>query len=82
MHFWFALLSVIGFVLAAFAHAAGWMALGLTVGFVFAILAVFAFVGSRIGNGARLESISDVELETLRRSLQPLRSDSEQTPPR
>lgn len=73
MHWLFGLISLVAFVGAFLSHSAGWMALGLLVGVLAAIAAVFALAGARIDAGSRQEQISDTELELLRASMRPQR---------
>ncbi|HET8900041.1 MAG TPA: hypothetical protein VFN09_14835 [Rhodanobacteraceae bacterium] len=68
--FWlFAVFSLCGFLIALLSHSPGWMGLGLALGFVFALVAVIALAGSRIGDSSRQEMLSDAELEHLRASI-------------
>lgn len=69
MQWLFSLVAVAAFAMLFMTHSAGWMALELVVGLVAATAAVFAFASARIGDSARQESLSDAEMEALRKAV-------------
>jgi hypothetical protein len=79
------LLAVSGFALAFATHSPGLMGLGLTLGFVFVLIAFFAFAAERVSANARPDSalLTDKDIAALRANLRksPGTSSAQRPPP-
>lgn len=70
MRWLFALIAVIGYIVVWRGDAPGMRWLGLAIGVIFSIVAALAFAQFRINGSARDESLTDAQMESLKKSLQ------------
>ncbi|HEX7324852.1 MAG TPA: hypothetical protein VF292_05820 [Rhodanobacteraceae bacterium] len=61
-----ALAALIAFLLAFASHSAGWMAVGILVGFVCGIGAALVFIDRHVRASARPEHMTESEVQALR----------------
>lgn len=77
-----ALVSLAAFMLAFASHSAGWMGLGIFVGFVAAIAAALVFIDRHVRASSRPEHMTEREVEALRNSVRnPAGSSRQASPP-
>lgn len=69
MRWLFALIAVFGYIVVWRGGSPGVQWLGLGIGVIFSILAVLAFAQFRINGSARDESLTDAQMESLKKSL-------------
>ncbi|MDN5924158.1 MAG: hypothetical protein L0H70_04075 [Xanthomonadales bacterium] len=79
MRWLFALIAVFGYIALWQAPTPGLRWLGLGIGIIFSILAVLAFAQVRINGSAREESLSDAQMDLLKRSMHPPKSQARPT---
>lgn len=69
MRWLFAVIAVFGYVVLWHAGSPGVKWLGLAIGVIFSITAVLAFAQFRINGSARDETLTDAQIESLRKSM-------------
>lgn len=78
--FWgLAIAALLAFMLAFTSHSAGWMGLGIAVGFVCAIAAALVFIDRHMRASSRPEHMTDREVAALRNTM---RGKDDDAPPR
>jgi hypothetical protein len=76
-----ALVALIAFMLAFISHSAGWMGLGLLIGFIAAIAAALVFIDRHVRASSRPEHMTDREIEALRSTVRKSGESPRQLPP-
>lgn len=69
MRWLFALIALAGYVAVWQVGSAGWRWLGLGIGVIFSIVAVLTFAQVRINGSAREETLTQAQMEALKKSL-------------
>jgi hypothetical protein len=76
-----ALVSLMAFLLAFASHSAGWMGLGIFVGFVCGIAAALVFIDRHVRASSRPEHMTEREVAALRGTVRKPEDSPRQLPP-
>lgn len=76
-----ALVALLAFILAFASHSAGWMGLGIVVGFLAGIGAALVFIERHVRASSRPEHMTDREVEALRIAMKKSGNTAGQLPP-
>jgi hypothetical protein len=76
-----ALVSLMAFLLAFASHSAGWMGLGIFIGFAAAIAAALVFIDRHVRASSRPEHMTEREITALRSTVRKPEDSSRQLPP-
>ena len=76
-----AIVAVLAFLLAFTSHSAGWMGLGIVVGFVCAIGAALIFIDRHLRASSRPEHMTQREVDALRSTVRKPEDSQRKLPP-
>jgi hypothetical protein len=76
-----ALVSLMAFLLAFASHSAGWMGVGIFVGFACGIAAALVFIDRHVRASSRPEHMTEREVAALRSTVRKPADASRQLPP-